>query len=48
MKKFIKVLVITALSLNLLQAKVALSIDGHMPKIFFMKVKDGGTAYGQV
>ena len=41
MKNIIKVLVITAFSLNLLQAKATLSIDGYMPKMLFMKVKDG-------
>ena len=45
MKNIIKILAITALSLNLLQAKAALSIDGYMPKMLFMKVKDGGTVY---
>ena len=45
MKNIIKVLIITALSLNLLQAKATLSIDGYMPKMLFMKVKDGGTVY---
>ena len=45
MKNIIKVLIITALSLNLLQAKATLSIDGYMPKMLFMKVKDGGTIY---
>lgn len=48
MKNIVKILAIAALSLNLLQAKATLSIDGYMPKILFMKVKDGGTAYGQV
>lgn len=45
MKNIIKVLIITAFSLNLLQAKATLSIDGYMPKMLFMKVKDGGTVY---
>ena len=45
MKNIIKVLIITAFSLNLLQAKATLSIDGYMPKMLFMKVKDGGTIY---
>ena len=45
MKNIIKILAITALSLNLLQAKATLSIDGYMPKMLFMKVKDGGTVY---
>ena len=48
MKNIIKILAITALSLNLLQAKATLSIDGYMSKMLFMKVKDGGTVYGQV
>ena len=42
----IKILAIATLSL-LLQAKATLSIDGYMPKMLFMKVKDGGTIYGQ-
>ena len=45
MKNIIKVLIITAFSLNLLQAKATLSIDGYMSKMLFMKVKDGGTVY---
>ena len=45
MKNIIKVLIIIAFSLNLLQAKATLSIDGYMPKMLFMKVKDGGTVY---
>ena len=45
MKNIIKVLIITAFSLNLLQAKATLSIDGYMPKMLFIKVKDGGTVY---
>ena len=47
MKNIVKILAIAALSLNLLQAKATLSIDGYMPKMLFMKVKDGGTIYGQ-
>lgn len=47
-KILLKILAITALSLNLLQAKATLSIDGYMSKMLFMKVKDGGTVYGQV
>ena len=45
MKNIIKILAIATLSLNLLQAKATLSIDGYMPKMLFMKVKDGGTVY---
>ncbi|WP_462104885.1 tetratricopeptide repeat protein, partial [Campylobacter concisus] len=44
-KNIVKILAIAALSLNLLQAKATLSIDGYMPKMLFMKVKDGGTVY---
>ena len=47
-ENIIKILAIATLSLNLLQAKATLSIDGYMPKMLFMKVKDGGTIYGQV
>ena len=46
-ENIIKILAIATLSLNLLQAKATLSIDGYMPKMLFMKVKDGGTVYGQ-
>ena len=46
-ENIIKILAIATLSL-LLQAKATLSIDGYMPKMLFMKVKDGGTIYGQV
>lgn len=45
-ENIIKILAIATLSL-LLQAKATLSIDGYMPKMLFMKVKDGGTIYGQ-
>ena len=45
MKNIVKILAIAALSLNLLQAKATLSIDGYMPKMLFMKVKDGGIVY---
>jgi hypothetical protein len=47
-ENIIKILAIATLSLNLLQAKATLFIDGYMPKMLFMKVKDGGTIYGQV
>ena len=43
-ENIIKILAIATLSL-LLQAKATLSIDGYMPKMLFMKVKDGGTVY---
>ena len=45
-ENIINILAIATLSL-LLQAKATLSIDGYMPKMLFMKVKDGGTIYGQ-